>query len=87
MSASREAQQIPLSPQGDTQMSKFYWYQCVRYCIAHLINGSVLSKLDANSWTEQGSPQSVVMQTSLIPQLFVAFSTVKRERDWYLFSR
>ena len=54
--SAREAQEKPLSPQGDTQMSKFYWYQCVRYCIAHLINGSVLSKLDTNSWTEQGSP-------------------------------
>ena len=49
-----ETQQKPLSPQEETQMSKcdidrlLLWH-----CIDHLVNGSVLPKLDANSQTEK----------------------------------
>ena len=65
MSASREAQLTPTSLQEVTHMSKCIIDRLVSvvlivgYCIAHLIIGSVLSKLDANSWTEKGSAQKV----------------------------
>ena len=60
-SASREAQPTPTSLQEETHMSKCIIDRLVSvvliigYRIAHLIIGSVLSKLDANSWTEKGS--------------------------------